>query len=170
MNRQALSIGTLKALLAGAWGEGKAPARDANERAFWIGLVTVVLSLVSGLATYLILTGLTPITPSDEVVLGALLVNIALIVAMIAILAWQAIGLWRAWKAEVPGARLHVRIVGLFSVIAALPAILLAFAATTTFSRAIDNSMVVAQLYLEEHGEVIRTVVAIMARDIDASA
>ena len=172
----------LKAVFQTAGGPPQAPSLDASERAFWIGLVTVVLSLVSGLATYLILTGLTPITPRDDVVLGALLTNIALIVAMIAILVWQGIGLWQAWRAEVPGARLHVRIVGLFSIIAALPAILLAVAATTTFSRAIDswftararsiidNSMEVAQSYLQEHGSVIRTDVANMARDIDAAA
>jgi two-component system nitrogen regulation sensor histidine kinase NtrY len=158
------------------------PRLEISERAFRIGLVTVVLSLISGLATYLILTGLTPITPRDDVVLIVLLLNIGLILAMIAILAWQAQGLWRAWRDEVPGARLHVRIVGLFSLIAALPAIVLAIAATTTFSRAIDswfsvrtreiidNSLVVAQSYLEEHGQVIRTDVANMARDIDAAA
>jgi two-component system nitrogen regulation sensor histidine kinase NtrY len=172
----------LKAVFQTAGGPPQAPSLDASERAFWIGLVTVVLSLVSGLATYLILTGLTPITPRDDVVLGALLTNIALIVAMIAILVWQGLGLWQAWRAEVPGARLHVRIVGLFSIIAALPAILLAVAATITFSRAIDswftararsiidNSMEVAQSYLQEHGSVIRTDVANMARDIDAAA
>jgi two-component system, NtrC family, nitrogen regulation sensor histidine kinase NtrY len=172
----------LKSMAQAVSGPPQAPSLDASERAFWIGLVTVVLSLVSGLATYMILTGLTPITPRDDVVLGALLTNIALIAAMIAILVWQGIGLWKAWRAEVPGARLHVRIVGLFSIIAALPAILLAVAATTTFSRAIDswftqraraiidNSMEVAQSYLQEHGSVIRTDVANMARDIDASA
>ena len=172
----------LKAPFLTAAGSPQAPSLDPSERAFWIGLITVILSVVSGLATYLILTGLTPITPRDDVVLGALLVNIALIVAMIAILLWQGIGLWRAWRASVPGARLHVRIVGLFSIIAALPAILLAVAATITFSRAIDswfttrtraiidNSLEVAQSYLEEHGSVIRTDVANMARDIDASA
>ena len=172
----------LKSPFLSAAGPPQAPSLDPSERAFWVGLITVILSIVSGLATYLILTGLTPITPRDDVVLGALLVNIALIVAMIAILLWQGIGLWRAWRASVPGARLHVRIVGLFSIIAALPAILLAVAATITFSRAIDswfttrtraiidNSLEVAQSYLEEHGSVIRTDVANMARDIDAAA
>ncbi len=172
----------LRALFPAAGGPAEAPSLDASDRAFFIGLVTVVLSLVSGLATYLILTGLTPITPRDDIVLGALLVNIALIAAMIGILVWQGIGLWKAWRAQVPGARLHVRIVGLFSIIAALPAILLAVAATTTFSRAIDswftartraiidNSLEVAQSYLEEHGTVIRTDVANMARDLDAAA
>src|SRR5262245_65388707 len=33
----------------------------AGSRAFWVGSVIVCLSLISGFATYLILTGLTPI-------------------------------------------------------------------------------------------------------------
>jgi two-component system, NtrC family, nitrogen regulation sensor histidine kinase NtrY len=159
-----------------------APQLDATERSFSIGLVVVVLSVISAFTTYLILTGLTPITPRDEVVLTALLVNVALILAMIALIAWQCWGLWQAWRDEVPGSRLHVRIVALFSIIAALPAILLAVAATTTFSRAIDswfsvrtraiidNSLDVAQQYLEEHGQLIRADVANMARDLDATA
>ena len=110
-----------------------------GHRAFWVGLVVVVLSIVSGLATYLILTGLTPIAPRNEVVLGVLLINVLLILAMFAVIGWQAFGLWRAWRQRVAGARIHGRIVGLFTIIAALPALLLALAATTTFSRSLDT-------------------------------
>ena len=46
------------------------PTPHARNRAFWIGLVVMVLSLISGLATYLILTNLTPIVPTGEVVLA----------------------------------------------------------------------------------------------------
>jgi two-component system nitrogen regulation sensor histidine kinase NtrY len=155
---------------------------DLTDRAFWIGLVIVVLSLVSALATYLILTGLTPIAPRDDIVLGALLINVILIGAMIGIIAWQGYGMWRAWRARLAGARLHVRIVLLFCIIAALPAMLLAVAATTTFSRSLDgwfsartrtiinNSVEVAQAYVVEHGQLLRTDVANMVRDIDSAA
>ena len=151
----------------------------ASERAFWIGLAVVVLSLISGLATYLILTGLTPIAPRNDVVVLVLLLNIVLILAMFAVIGVQAVGLWRAWQRKVAGARIHVRIVGLFTVIAALPAILLAVAATASFSRSIDNwfstrtrtivasSLDVARAYLDEHGQIIRTDVVNMAKDID---
>ena len=162
--------------------QAASPLLDPSDRLFWTGLVVVVLSLISALATFLILTGLTPITPRNEVVQTALFVNVLLIVAMIAVIAWQSYGLWRAWREKIAGARLHVRIVMLFSLIAALPAILLAIAATTTFSRALDgwfstrtlaiinNSLDVAKSYVDEHGQVIRTDIANMARDIDASA
>ena len=155
---------------------------DPSDRAFWIGLVVVVLSLISALATYAILTGLTPISPSGEVVFATLFINVLLIVAMFATIAWQATGLIRAWHDKVPGARLHVRIVALFSVIAALPGILIAVAATTTFSRSLDGwfstktreiintSGEVARAYLDVHGQLINTDILNMARDINQAA
>ena len=151
----------------------------AGTRAFWTGLVVVVLSLISGFATYFILTGLTPIAPRNSVVVNVLFVNVVLIVAMCALLGYQAVGLWRAWQRKVAGARIHVRIVGLFTIIAAAPALLLALAATTTFSRSIDNwfstrtrtivanSVTVARAYLDEHAQGIRSDVINMARDLD---
>ncbi|MCC7253803.1 PAS domain-containing sensor histidine kinase [Hyphomicrobium sp.] len=167
---------------AGWTGGTASPLLDVTDRAFWIGLVVVVLSLVSALATYLILTGLTPIAPRDDIVLGALLINVILIAAMIGVIAWQGYGMWRAWRAKLAGARLHVRIVLLFSIIAALPTMLLAVAATTTFSRSLDgwfstrtreiinNSVEVAQAYVVEHGQLLRTDIANMVRDIDSAA
>ena len=161
--------------------EGLAPYLDPSERAFWLGLSVVIASIVVSLASYLILTGLTPLKPRNEVVWFALVVNVLLMIAMIAVIAQQVRGLWRAWREKVAGARLHIRIVALFSLIAALPAMLLAVAATTTFSRSldssydrvrgiIDNSLNVARAYLDEHGQVIRTDVLNMARDLDAAA
>ncbi len=157
-------------------------ALNPGDRAFWIGLSLVLLSLVSAFATYLILTGLTPITPRNEVVLTVLFVNVLLIIAMIVLLAWQIMGLTRAWRRRTPGARLHIRIVALFSIIAALPTLLLAVGATITFSRSLDgwfatstraivlSSRDVANAYLDEHGQVIRTDIVNMARDLDMSA
>src|SRR5689334_13787034 len=80
------------------------PLLDLTDRAFWIGLVVVVLSIISALATYLILTGLTPIAPRDDIVLGALAINVVLIAAMICVIAWQGFGMWRAWRAKLAGA------------------------------------------------------------------
>jgi two-component system nitrogen regulation sensor histidine kinase NtrY len=157
-------------------------ALNPGDRAFWIGLSLVLLSLVSAFATYLILTGLTPITPRNEVVLTVLFLNIVLIIAMIALLTWQIIGLASAWRQRTPGARLHIRIVALFSIIAALPTLLLAVGATITFSRSLDgwfatstraivlSSSDVANAYLDEHGQVIRTDIVNMARDLDMAA
>lgn len=159
----------------GAFSESDLAART-------LGPVIVMLAVLSGFATYLVLTGLTPIVPSNSVVVSVLVINALLVIAMIAMIGRQAMGLWHAWRERVAGARLHIRIVLLFSVIAAIPALLLALAATTTFSRSLEgwfstrmreivaNAEEVAQSYLDEHGQVIRLEAVNMARDLDAAA
>ncbi|MCK5496184.1 MAG: PAS domain-containing sensor histidine kinase, partial [Hyphomicrobiaceae bacterium] len=100
---------------------------------------------------------------------------------MIALIAWQVTGLWIARRRQAAGARLHVRIVSLFSIIAVLPAILLAVFASLSLDRGLDhwfskrtksivkNSVDVATAYLNEHGQVIRADVISMASDLDAA-
>lgn len=161
--------------------EGETPL-NPSDRAFWFGLGVVLLSLTSALVSYFILTGLTPIAPRNEFVWGALALNAILIITMFGTIAWQALGLRRAWKQKIPGARLHTRIVALFCLIAALPAVLLAVAATTTFSRSLDgwfsgrtraiveNSYDVARAYVDEHSQIIRTDIVNMVRDINGEA
>lgn len=160
---------------------GSTPLLNPGDRVFWIGLVVVSLSLTAALATYAILTGLTPLPPSGEVVLTTLFVNAVLILAMFAVIGWQCAGLYQAWREKVPGARLQVRIVALFSLIAVLPAMFLAIAATNTFSRSIDglfakrtreiidNAGEVARAYIDVHGQLIRTDILNMARDVAAA-
>ena len=106
---------------------------------FAVGLITAVLSLCSGLATFLILTGLTVIKPTDSVVARVLFINLVLVLAMIAVIAWQVTGLWLARHRQAAGAQLHVRIVSLFSVIAVVPAIVLAIFASISLNRGLDH-------------------------------
>jgi two-component system nitrogen regulation sensor histidine kinase NtrY len=146
---------------------------------FLLGLVVVFLSLISGVATFVILTGLTKIVPDHSVVITMLLINGVLALAMISMIAWQIGGLWQARRRQMAGARLHVRIVGLFSIIALLPAIILAIFASVSLDRGLDhwfsyrtksiiqNSITVATAYLREHGQVILADGVSMAEDID---
>ena len=161
--------------------DGAAPstAGSARRLPYKIGLIIMILSLGSGLATYAILTGLTPIVPTHLVVVGMLLLNLVLVLAMVMIIAWQVTGLWLARRRQVAGAQLHVRIVSLFSVIAVVPAILLATFASVSLDRGLDrwfstrtksiiqNSVDVATAYVQEHGQVIRADTLGMAKDID---
>ncbi|HKA99746.1 MAG TPA: PAS domain-containing sensor histidine kinase [Methyloceanibacter sp.] len=158
-----------------------AAAKDEGRRRppFAVGLITAVLSLCSGLATFLILTGLTPIKPTDNVVVGVLLINLLLVLAMLAIIAWQVTALWRARQRQAAGAQLHVRIVRLLSVIALVPAVLLAIFASISLGRGLDywfsertkliiqNSIDVALAYVREHDQVIRADTVAMAKDVD---
>lgn len=160
--------------------DGQTTVRAKRRRLqFTLGLIIMVLSLCAGLATYLVLTGLTPIVPTQQVVVTTLLINAVLVAAMIGLIAWQVTGLWLARRRHEAGAQLHVRIVSLFSVIAVVPAIALAIFASISLDRGLDhwfssrtksiiqNSIDVATAYLQEHGQVIRADTVGMAKDID---
>lgn len=104
----------------------------------WIGGIIVFLALVSALLTFLVLSGATPIAPVHEVVIGVFVLNGLLILALLVVVAIEAAVLIRARKAGAAAAGLHVRIVGLFSIVAALPAVLVAIIATVTIERGLE--------------------------------
>jgi two-component system nitrogen regulation sensor histidine kinase NtrY len=143
-----------------------------------IGPILVGLAMLSAVVTFLVLAGLTPIVPTHYVVVTLLLVNAiagALLLAVIGREVWQIL---RARQTGRAGARLHIRIVGLFSVIAAVPAILVAIVASITLDRGLDslfasrmseaiqNSVVVAQAYLRDHAQTARSDIMLMAFDL----
>jgi two-component system nitrogen regulation sensor histidine kinase NtrY len=138
----------------------------------------VVLALCSALATFLVLTGLTPISPTHYVVVSLLLANAATAVILVAIIAWEIGRLVRARRRGRAGSRLHVRIALLFGIVAAVPAVLVAVIASVTLDRGldrwfslrtraiIDNAVTVAQSYMRDHAAGIRGDVLAMATDL----
>ena len=142
------------------------------------GPLAVGLALLSAAVTFLVLTGLTPIQPNHEVVVTVLLANAAMVLILLAIIVREIVLIVQALRHGRPGARLHARIVGLFSVIAAVPAILVAVVASITLDRGLDtwfssrtqtliaNSLTVAQAYFREHAAMIRNDIMAMAFDL----
>src|SRR6202163_157419 len=133
-----------------------------------IGFGAVALALLSAFATFVVLADLTPVQPNNEVVVTLLLTNALMILFLVAVSAWEV---WRIVQARRRGraaARLHVRIVGLFSVVAAVPAILVAVVASVTVDRGLDqlfsrqtesliqNSLIVSDAYVREHAQFLR--------------
>jgi two-component system nitrogen regulation sensor histidine kinase NtrY len=149
---------------------------------FHAGLVVVILSIISGLLTYLVLAGFTAIQPTPEVTFIVWLIDGVLVTAMIALIARPLIGLWGARQRQAAGAGLHVRIVGLFSLVALFPAILLAVFASISLDRGLDqwfsertqtiihDSRNVANAYLSEHSKIIRADIVGIARDLENAA
>src|SRR5215475_6507568 len=113
-------------------------ARGAGERKLASGILgpfAVGLALLSAAITFLVLTGLTPVLPTHEVVVTVLLANVVTVLILLAIIVREVVLIILARRRGRAGARLHVRIVGLFSVIAAVPAILVAIVASITLDR-----------------------------------
>ncbi|MFN3673092.1 MAG: PAS domain-containing sensor histidine kinase, partial [Bosea sp. (in: a-proteobacteria)] len=84
----------------------------------WVGAIVVAFALISALVTFLVLSGVTPIAPVHEVVVGVFVLNALLILLLLIIVAFETSVLIRARRAGAAAAGLHVRIVGLFSIIA----------------------------------------------------
>jgi two-component system, NtrC family, nitrogen regulation sensor histidine kinase NtrY len=144
----------------------------------WLAPFAVGLALLSTLLTFVVLTGLTHIEPTRAVVVSFLLINGATILLLVAIIVrevWQVMQARRRGRAA---ARLHIQIVSLFSVIAVLPAVLVAAAANITIDRGLDrlfsgptreviqNSLIIAHAYVQEHAQLIRGDILGMANDI----
>jgi two-component system, NtrC family, nitrogen regulation sensor histidine kinase NtrY len=144
----------------------------------WFAPTAVVVALLSALATFLILTGLTAIAPTHEVVVSVLLVNALVAAVLIGVLAWEFFGLIRARRRGRAGARLHVRIALLFGIVAVVPAILVAVIASITLDRGLDrwfsdrtrgmlsNAINIAQAYVRDYSLATRNDLESMAAEI----
>ena len=149
--------------------------------AIYIILLALVAS-VSGGATYLILTGSAPFAKSRTVLYLLSFSYLIVILGVVAAIAWRLVKLWATRKAGFAGVKLHTRLVSLFAFIAAVPAILVAvFSGVFLFlgmdswfsarQRAVvDHAEVVAEAYLSEYQQVLRTDAVTAAGDIDSNA
>jgi two-component system, NtrC family, nitrogen regulation sensor histidine kinase NtrY len=148
----------------------------------WLAPFAVGLALLSAFLTFVVLTGLTRIAPTRDVAVTFMLINGATILVLIGIIireVWQMVQARRSGRAA---ARLHFQVVGLFSVFAVLPAVLVAIVANLTIDRGLDrlfsgptreviqNSLSIARAYTNEHAQLIRGDILGMANDIAHAA
>ncbi len=132
-----------------------------------VGPVAVSAALLSALCTFVVLADLTPISPTHEVVVALLSVNALTVLILLAVIARDVWLVLEARRRGLAAARLHVRIVGLFCIIAATPAVLVAVIANVVLDRGIDqqissrtkavigNSVLVADTYLNEQADSV---------------
>jgi two-component system nitrogen regulation sensor histidine kinase NtrY len=154
-------------------------AAPATSRAVRVlGPLAAVLAMLSAFATFVVLADLTPIAPTHSVVVTLLLINALTVFLLVGIIAHEVWLVVQARRRGRAAARLHVQIVSLFAVIAAVPAILVALVASVTLDRGLDrlfstrtraiieNSLIVADAYLQEHAQMIRGDIMAMSFDV----
>jgi len=141
-------------------------------------LLLASVALILGIATFAILAGRVKLTVHSGVVVGMSVADFAVLLLLISVLAGRVIRVVQEHKRGTAGARLHVRLVFLFSVVAAVPAILVAIFAAVFFNfsiqawfnqrvqTALAESSQVAQGYLVEHDNDIRLDALAMASDL----
>jgi len=143
------------------------------------GYVAVAIALAVSCATFFVLMGLTPVAPTQGVVLTVLIVNGLLVAFLIFVIGWEIGTLVSARRRGRAAARLHIRIVTLFSVVAATPAILVAVVASITLDRGLDNwfstrtraivetSATIAQAYMDSQAAAFDRDIRAIAGEIE---
>lgn len=141
-----------------------------------------VAAVASSIATYAALTE-APFFRNDPTTVSVLLTLDLIFLMLLGTLVIQRIVMiWSRRRRNQAGSRLHVRMVSVFTLLAAAPAVLVAmfavvffyFGVETWFSSrvrtALDESLEVAQAYLTEHKQVLRADALAMANDLNRQA
>jgi two-component system nitrogen regulation sensor histidine kinase NtrY len=144
------------------------------------GIVAVVGSLVTATISFAILVGATPIEPDDATTLALIIgINAAFILFLIALIGREVHRVLAARRRGKAASRLHVRIVAMFSLVAALPAILVAVIASITLDIGLDrwfeirtktivnSSLSIAEAYVQENARNLQGTTLSMAYDLD---
>lgn len=156
------------------------PAVESRRLLALPGIITVVAALVTASISFVILIGLTPITPDRNVTLALTTINVALILFLIMLICREIYRILTARRHGRAASRLHVRIVALFSLIAAVPAIVVAIVASVTLNLGLDrwfetntreivnSSIALASSYLDESYRNMQGSTYSMVQDLDA--
>ncbi|NGO51299.1 sensor histidine kinase NtrY-like [Allomesorhizobium camelthorni] len=144
------------------------------------GIVAVVGSLATAAISFAILVGATPIEPDDATTLALIIgINAAFILFLIALIGREVHRVLAARRRGKAASRLHVRIVAMFSLVAALPAILVAIIASITLDIGLDrwfeirtktivnSSLSIAEAYVQENARNLQGTTLSMAYDLD---
>src|SRR3569832_1955969 len=97
-----------------------------------------ILAVLFGAGTYAAVMGLTPYNPSSSAIVASLVTNLALIAILAGLITWRLVRLWRTRQSGIAGARLHFRLVTIFSIVAVVPAIIVAFFAYITLNQGVE--------------------------------
>lgn len=139
-------------------------------------------AILLGAATYAALTR-KPFFGSDPTTISIFLfLDLAVLLALGSLVAHRIYRIWSKRQKNQAASRLHIRVVSVFTMLAAAPALLVAMFAAVFFyfgveawfservSTALDESQAVAQAYLKEHQQVLRADALAMANDLNRDA
>jgi len=150
-----------------------------TSRSKTVGLTTVIALMITGSFTFMYLMGLLPLAPDKNTVITAAIINSILIAILIFLISKEVVKILRSRQKGRAASRLHVRIIGLFCLVAAFPAILVAIVAGITLDlgldrwfeartkNIVDSSISVAKAYQNESTRVLMGNTLSMAANLD---
>ncbi|WP_191084957.1 sensor histidine kinase NtrY-like [Roseococcus microcysteis] len=145
-----------------------------------VTLGLALAALVMGVATFVVLSDGSPFGPTSPGQLAAIFLgNTAVVLLLLASLAGRLVRVWAERRRGSAGSRLHTRLVLLFSVVAVVPAMLVAGFSVTFFNlgiqawfndrvrTALEASLIASRAYLQEHQNAIRADALAMVNDLN---
>ncbi|MEX0344098.1 MAG: ATP-binding protein [Rhizobiaceae bacterium] len=150
-------------------------------RRMWLApaIVAVVGALLTGAVSFVILTGLTSIRPDETVTLSLIAINAGFILLLIGLIGRELARILVARRTGKAASRLHIRIVAMFSLVAAIPAIMVAIVASITLDVGLDrwfqertqtivrSSLSIAEAYIRENARNLQGTALSMAYVLD---
>jgi two-component system nitrogen regulation sensor histidine kinase NtrY len=146
------------------------------------GPIAVGGALILALATFVTFAGFTPIIPTPGVVLILLAGDGLIVLCLLVLIALELRRLRAARRAARAGARLHNRVVALFSLVAAIPALVTALVATVSVEWVINpafmkdvgsflgESGALSQVYRESQCQALLRETELTAGDLSQAA
>jgi len=144
-----------------------------------LALILIAAITASGFATYAALSEAPPFGNDPNAVIWLLNLDLVFMILLTGLIARRFAKLLSGRKQGIAGSKLHVRLVVIFSVMAAAPAVIMAIFSTFFFHfgvqawfservrTAVESAQIVAESYLEEHQQVIKADILAMANDLD---
>ena len=143
------------------------------------GVIAIVGALISAAVSFAILVGATPINPDNVTTLTLIAVNAGFVLLLIGLIGRELRRIYVARRRGKAASRLHVRIVAMFALVAAIPAIMVAIVASITLDIGLDrwfeirtktiisSSLSIADAYVQENARNLKGTTLSMAYDLD---
>jgi two-component system nitrogen regulation sensor histidine kinase NtrY len=157
----------------------KANARDTRRLLALPGVAAIAGALLTAAISFAVLVGVTPITPDEQTTLVLIAINAAFILCLVVLIGREVHRILNARRIGKAASRLHVRIVAMFALVAAIPAIMVAIIASVTLNIGLDrwfeirtktiinSSLSIADAYVQENARNLQGTTLSMAYDLD---
>ena len=143
------------------------------------GIIAIVGALLTAAISFAILIGATPIAPDRTITLILIVLNAVFILFLTILIGREVHRILTARRVGRAASRLHVRIVAMFALVAAIPAIMVAIVASVTLNVGLDrwfeirtktiinSSLSIADAYVQENARNLQGTTLSMAYDLD---
>ena len=155
------------------------PPKEGRRLLALPGVIAIVLALVAAAASFAVLVGATPIVPDVATTWSLIGINALFVLVLLALVSREVHRIVMARRKGRAASRLHVRIVAMFALVAAIPALLIAIVAAITLNVGLDRwfeirtktivnySLSIAEAYVQENARNLQGTTLSMANDLD---